>query len=199
MLLSLSHKFIFIANLKSASSTIESALGERAEVRITQTMFGKHDGLSAISQKFSWVRRYVPFGEFFVFGVIRDPVDYLLSLYNSHQKPDFDGRRYSTKGIEFDDFLENWCIRSWQSKPQHLRFKDKHGRFRVDHLILLEHLGREFPEVCGRLGIEPVELERMNSSPAMLKRADLTSDQIEKIKLRYEDDYNLIRDRPRCL
>jgi len=34
---------------------------------------------------------------FFVFGVIRDPVDYLLSLYNSHQKPAFDGTSNPTR------------------------------------------------------------------------------------------------------
>ena len=99
MLLSLSHKFIFVANLKSASTAIESAMGDKAEIKLSATKFGKHDGLSAISNKFAWIKRYIPYEEFFVFGVIRDPVDYLLSLYNSHQKPAFDGKQQSTKSM----------------------------------------------------------------------------------------------------
>src|ERR1700744_2290110 len=105
MLLSFSHKFIFVANLKSASTAIESAIGGKAEIKLSATKFGKHDGLSAISNKFAWIKRYVPYEEFFVFGVIRDPAAYLLSLYTSHQKPAFDGKQQSTKGLSFDEFL----------------------------------------------------------------------------------------------
>ena len=42
--------------------------------------------------------------DFFVFGVVRDPVDWLLSLYNSHSKPDFDG--HLSPGI-----LASWGLR----------------------------------------------------------------------------------------
>jgi hypothetical protein len=197
MLLSLSHKFVFVANLKSASSAIETAIGIHAEIRLVQTRFGKHDGLSAISQRFAWVQRYVPFDEFFVFGVMRDPVDYLLSLYNSHQKPYFDGKRPSTKGLSFDVFLEEWCQRSWQARPQFQRFTDEHCRFRMDHVISLDRLGDEFPGVCKHIGIDAVQLGHVNTSPAVLSRAELTPAQIEKIQERYKDDYELIRNRPK--
>src|SRR2546423_8803536 len=102
MLLSLSHKFIFVANLKSASSSIERALAQYAEFRATKTNWGKHDDLSTISRKFGWIRKYVPREEFFVFGVIRDPVDFILSLYNFHSRSAFDGKKHSSKGITFD-------------------------------------------------------------------------------------------------
>jgi hypothetical protein len=196
MLLSLTHKFIFVANLKSASSTIEAAIGDKAEIRMSQTKFGKHDGLSAISQKFSWAGRYVPFEEFFVFGVIREPVDFLLSLYNSHQKSAFDGRKHSTKGMSFDNFLQTWCAQSWQAKPQRARFTDEHGRLRMNCLIDLAHIGEEFPKVCARLELGSVDLGRKNSSPEVLKRADLTTAQIERVKVLYRDDYEYMRNRP---
>ena len=199
MLLSLSHKFIFIANLKSASSAIEAAIGHAAEIRITGTNFGKHDGLSAISQKFPWVRRYVPYDEFFVFGVMRDPVDYLLSLYNSHHKEDFDGKYYSTKGMPFDEFLHVWCGRSWQAKPQHLRFNDQHGRFGTSCVIDLERLDEEFPRVCAHLGLGQINLERSNRSPAALRRSDLSPEQIGQIKAKYESDYEFMKRAPGIL
>lgn len=199
MLLSLSRKFIFVANLKSASSTIEASIGNRVEVRISQTRLGKHDGLSLISERFSWVRRYVPYEDFFVFGVMRDPVDFVLSLYNSHQKDMFDGKSHSTKGVAFDQFLNAWCARSWQAKPQRLRFIDEHGRFRLSHLVDLADLEKEFPKICARLGLEGAELGRVNPSPVVLTRAELRPDQMELIRTRYGEDYEFLRNRPRAL
>lgn len=197
MLLSLSRKFIFVANLKSASSTIEAALGPKSEVKISQTQLGKHDGLSAISHKFAWVRRYVPYEDFLVFAVIRDPVDYLLSLYNSHNKEEFNGKAHSTKGMSFDDFLEVWCGRSWQAKPQHLRFTDSHKRLKMSHLVRFEDLESEFNLICSRLNLGWVELGRKNPSPCVLNRADLTAAQIEIVKNRYAADYEWIEKGPR--
>jgi hypothetical protein len=197
MLLSLNRKFIFVANLKSASSTIEAALGPKADIRFSQTQFGKHDGLTQISHKYGWVKRYVPYDEFFVFGVIRDPVDYLLSLYNSHHKPEFDGKPHSTKGMSFDDFLEVWCGRSWQAKPQHLRFSDSHERFKMKHLVLYENLADEFQQICERLKLGWVEMGRKNPSPAVLVRSDLTRAQVDVVRGRYAEDYECIANRPR--
>lgn len=199
MLLSLSRKFIFVANLKSASSAIESALAPKSDVKFTQTQFGKHDGLSQISNKFAWIKRYVPYEDLFVFAVMRDPVDYLLSLYNSHQKGEFDGKAHSTKGMSFDDFLEAWCAKSWQAKPQHRRFTDDHGRLKMSHIVLYDDLADEFPQICARLKLGWTELERKNPSPAVLSRNDLTAAQIELVKARYGEDYEWIRNRPRNL
>lgn len=199
MLISFTHKFIFVANLKSASTAIETAIGEKAEIRISATKFGKHDGLSAISNKFAWIKRYVPYEEFFVFGVMRDPLDYLLSLYNSHQKPAFDGKQQSTKGMSFSDFLEVWCERSWQARPQLKRFEDEHGRLRMRYLIDLAKLGEEFPKICAHLQLGPVELGHKNESPEVLKRGDLTAEQVERATAMYKADYEYLRNRPRSL
>jgi hypothetical protein len=199
MLLSLNCKFIFVANLKSASSTIEAALAPKAEVKLTQTKFGKHDSLSQISNKFAWVKRYVPYDEFFVFAVMRDPVDHLLSLYNSHQKGEFDGKPHSTKDMSFDDFLEVWCGRSWQAKPQHVRFTDEHGRFKMSHIVMLEDLAQEFDRICEHLRLGRIELGHKNPSPAALNRQDLTAAQVELVRTRYAEDYAWIANRPRKL
>jgi hypothetical protein len=44
----------------------------------------------------------------FVFGVIRDPVDYVVSLYNSQQKPAFIGHPNYTGDISFEIFWDTW-------------------------------------------------------------------------------------------
>ena len=51
MLLSLSHKFLFIANVKTASTAIESVLGENAEVAIRVDELLGMGGLAATSDR----------------------------------------------------------------------------------------------------------------------------------------------------
>lgn len=198
MLISLSHKFIFVANLKSASSSIERALSPSAEFKATKTQWGKHDDLSAISKKFKWVRKYVPAKEFFIFGVIREPVDFVLSLYNFHTSPGFEGKGHSSKGLSFDEFWRGWCSKSWQAKPQHRRFRDRQGQFQISHVVELSELAAEFPQICARVGVKAT-LPQVNVSPAVLSRADLTAEQISEIEGRYADDYEFIKNRPRGL
>jgi len=197
MLISLSHKFIFVANLKSASSSIERALSSHAQFRLTKTGWGKHDDLSTISKKFGWVNKLVSRDEFFVFGVIRDPVDFVLSLYNFHTGPAFEGKKHSSKNVTFDHFLHNWCVTSWQATPQHPRFTDRRGRFRMSHVIEYSQLEAEFPQICSRLGLKAT-LPRVNVSPERLSRDDLTADQISEIKTRFAEDYAFIENRPRA-
>jgi hypothetical protein len=198
MLISLSHKFMFVANLKSASTSIERSLSPFAEFKATKTNFGKHDDLSTISKKFGWIKKYVRREELFVFGVMRDPVDYILSLYNFHTGPGFDGKRHSSKGMTFDQFLRDWCGRSWQAKPQHQRFVDRRGFFRMTHIIEFAQLENEFPQLCARFGVD-ASLPKVNISPMVLSRSDLNEEQIRRIETQYADDYAFMKSSPRAL
>jgi Sulfotransferase family len=198
MLLSLSRRFIFVANLKTASTSIEAALEGFAEIAIRSAKFGKHGTLTAISRKFAWVERYVPYEDFFVFAVLRDPVDYLLSLYNAHHRDALPGGGKPTSGMDFDTFLDEWCARNWQAKPQHLRVVDAEGRFRLSHAVAFEDLAQDFPRLCARLGLGDVALSRRNVSPDVLDRGGLTKAQIARVEERYESDYAFLRDRPRA-
>jgi len=55
LLLSLSHKFIFVANLKNRiGRRCESAIGEQGRDQASRDEVRQDDGLSAISNKFAW-------------------------------------------------------------------------------------------------------------------------------------------------
>src|SRR5688500_16762347 len=86
MLISLSRQFIFVANLKAASTSIEIALRPYAEICLTEAHWGKHFLLRDVISTFPWVWNLpgYEYEKFLVFGVIRDPIDYMLSLYNAH-------------------------------------------------------------------------------------------------------------------
>lgn len=198
MILSLAHKFLFIANVKSASSSIERALRSKAEIAITETRFGKHAELSVISRRFAWARQYVPYADILVFGVIREPVDWVLSLYNSHTKPEFDGLPYSTKGVPFEQFLREGVEKRWQMRPQHLRFTDEQDRFHLSHLFDFAKVEEEFPRLSERLGFGTIQLTKVNPSPDVLTRADLPKRDIGFIEERFAADYQLLENRPRA-
>jgi hypothetical protein len=198
MLLSLSHRFIFVANLKSASSSIERALGPHAEFRVSQTKFGKHDDLSTISRKFAWTKKYVKPEQFFVFGVVRDPVDFVLSLYNFHTLESFSGKAHFSKGVPFEEFWTGWCAKSWQARAQHPRFTDKRRRFRTTHIIDFAQLEVEFPKICARIGVT-AKLPKANVSPQIMTRLDLSRKQTDEIARRYADDYLFLKNRPYAL
>jgi hypothetical protein len=141
----------------------------------------------------------VPYEDFFVFGVMRDPVDWLLSLYNSHTKPEFDGLHYSTKDVPFSRFLTDGFEKRWQMRPQHLRFSDELGRFRANHIVDFGTLDSEFPRICERIGIQSVELRRRNASPQVVSRENLTRADLDFIQEKYAADYAFIKNRPCAL
>jgi hypothetical protein len=199
VLLSLSHKFLFIANVKTASSSIESALAPRAEIAIRKTEFGKHENLSAISKKFVWVKKHVPYKDFFVFGVVRDPIDWLLSLYNSHNKDVFDGKPHSTKGVPFGNYIREGASMRWQMRPQHHRFSDIHERFRVSHIFDYANLEAEFPKLCAHLGVEGLKLPKVNVSPPVLARDSVSEEDVAFIRDKYAEDYEFMANRPTAL
>lgn len=198
MLLSFTHKFIFIANVKTASTSIEATLAPFAEIRLRKTEFGKHAPLTMISRRFEWVQRYMPYEDFFVFGVIRDPVDHMLSLYNAHSRAVLKGTATPTRDMDFDTFLNVWCKDNWQAELQSRRFADRNGRFKVDHLIDYVKLTSEFGQVCARLNLGDVTLKHLNISPENLNRDQLTPKQIARVGRDRAADYELLRNRPKA-
>ena len=78
MLLSLSKKFLFIANLKTASTAIERVLAPHCELRLTSSPFGKHQSFVEFAERFRWLLSVTAIEDLFIFGVIRDPVDFVL-------------------------------------------------------------------------------------------------------------------------
>ncbi|NES71262.1 MAG: hypothetical protein F6K24_41665, partial [Okeania sp. SIO2D1] len=71
------NKFIFIANRKCASSSIEeSAIAKIADIRIKRSPLGKHLSMKEIYDRFNWIFEHQEFSldKFFKWGIIRDPV-----------------------------------------------------------------------------------------------------------------------------
>ena len=196
MLLSLTKKFIFIANLKTASTSIERVLSGHCELRLTQAQFAKHQTFAEFAERFRWMLSLVNMQDMFIFGVIREPVDFALSLYNSHKRDQFkDNPRLYTGDMDFAQFITHWVPRNAdQIKNQYVRFVGSEGRPITNFLISYDKLEAGLAIVAKRIGVpELTQLPRANTSPeGALKREDLSPGQIEWIEQRFKRDREFI-------
>jgi len=195
MLLSLNKKFLFIANLKTASTSIERVLSGHCELRLTQSNHAKHQTFIEFAERFKWMLTLTNIEDLFVFGVIRDPVDFVLSLYNSHKREQFkDNPRLYTGDMDFARFITQWVPRNAdQLKNQYLRFVSAEGRLITNLLISYDKLDAGLEMVANKIGVpELTKLPRANASPDGTKRDELTREQVEWIESRFRRDREFI-------
>lgn len=191
MLLSLTKKFLFIANLKTASTSIERVLSPHAEIRLTQSRFGKHQSFSEFAERFKWILNCVNVNELFIFGVMRDPTDYVLSLYNSHRVEQFrDTPKLYTGNMDFSQFIEQWVPKNAdQLRPQYSRFTSAEGRIVANLILSFDRLAEGMPLVAEKLQIkELLNLPKSNPSPSGIGRGDLSREQLAWIDGRFTKD-----------
>jgi len=195
MLLSLNRKFLFIANLKTASTSIERVLAPHCEVRLTQSNHGKHQTFAEFSERFRWILNCANIEELFVFGVIRDPIDFVVSLYNSHKREQFkDNPKLYTGKMDFAEFIAQWVPKNAdQLKNQYVRFIGSEGRIITNLLISYNKLDAGLELVANRIGVaELMNLPRANTSPPGAARSDLTQEQVDWIEARFRRDREFI-------
>jgi uncharacterized protein YqcC (DUF446 family) len=195
MLVSLRYRFIFVANLKTGSTAIEAVLRPHADLAITHSALGKHDGLAAIESRLPFVFDTMPRPEFLIFGAMRDPLDLLLSLYRSHSKPEFRDEPTYTGGMSLDEFIAEWLpANAWQWEPQWTRFRNKDGDFDCDFLMDFARLDEHFQLALALLGLPEMPLPVENESPLGPSADALSPALAERIRASRAHDAALLRD-----
>jgi hypothetical protein len=195
MLIGLREKFIFIATQKTASTAIETALAARAEIRLTEAQFGKHMTVSQMMRNMHWLFNETKLDRFFIFGVIRDPLVFTLSLFNSHLHPGFRSMPHVyTGGMSFARFLEDWVPRNLpQIVPQHSRFLDDEGRIGANYIITYGRLEKGLRAVAEQLGGPAFpRLRKLNTSPEGIDRRHLSAAEIAWVEQHFAQDYRFI-------
>ena len=195
MLLSLNKKFLFIANLKTASTSIERVLAPHCELRLTQSNHGKHQSFVEIAERFRWLLGVANVEDLFIFGVIRDPVDFVISLYNSHKREQFkDNAKLYTGDMDFARFMSQWVPKNAdQLKNQYVRFISTEGRLITNLLISYDKLDEGLAIVAKKIGVpELTKLPKANASPQGIGRNDLTREQLDWIEQRFRRDKEFI-------
>ena len=167
MLIGVKKRFIFVANTKTASTSIEDALVPYAEIMCAGTSERKHISLpNAFSEyQFLFGQPNYAMDRFFKFGVMRDPLDWIGSWYRYRK-----GNQVQSPLPAEMDFEAFWANKDWNIQrgdgAKHLQrdmFIGAKGHLWADVIIPYHKLSELFGEICTLLHV-PAPLPRKNVS-----------------------------------
>lgn len=194
MLISVEKRFLFVANTKTASTSIEHALHPFAEIRRAGTPERKHTPLAQVLQAYDFMFTdpdHDP-DSYFKFGVMRDPVQWINSWYRYRRGNDVESPLPADL-----DFAGFWARKDWNiERPrgagrnlQRDMFCDARGRVLADVIIPHHRLGPLFGEICDLMGIA-CPLERHNVS-VLSDPGEIAPDLLAEMRDFYAEDYAL--------
>ncbi|NET44486.1 sulfotransferase family 2 domain-containing protein [Okeania sp. SIO2B3] len=187
------NKFIFIANTKSASTSIvNSNIAEIAEIKVTDVHIGRHMSIDKVYETFNFIfqKQNFEFNKFFKFGIIRDPLDWVISWYNYRSGlPNHKLAR--KKDMTFAEFFHSV---PHLAKPQSNVFiSTKSKEIRVDYLVRYDRLTEDLSRIKKILGLDTLSIPKLNKSFVKnIHLHDIEESLQEEIKERYYCDYELL-------
>ena len=109
--------------------------------------------------------------EYYKFAVIRTPWGRLRSMYaNLLRHPEHPSLRGASPPADLDGFVASFAGRGLM-RPMDYWLLDRRARLPFDRIIRFEALGQEWASVARALGIDAVDLPRLNSSSSQPERA----------------------------
>lgn len=173
MLVSHSHRFIFIHVYKVAGTSMRVALepycDDRWKRRLSRMpVVGRiyRPRLPRPHLKAVEARDLLPpdvFRDYFKFAFVRNPWDWQVSLYHYTLKAKDHKQHEMTKAFrDFDEYIR-WRV----AEDLHLQEEfvtDPEGNLIVDYVGHLESLNDDFAQVCAEVGIPPVSMPHANPS-----------------------------------
>lgn len=154
MIVSEKHKFAFVHIPKTGGSSITSMLAPHLDKTSPTDGFGWQCAFHKTPMHYRFTR--VP-ANFFSFTFVRNPWDWLVSMYDSGAC-----KRWFQKPDTFQTFIELACS---NPEPQ-LRWFTRLDEIKVDHVARFENFEAECGYIFQRIGLEineiPHCLERFN-------------------------------------
>lgn len=188
MLIGVRNRFVFVANPKSGSTSIESALRDQAEIWRGGSPQRKHTRWSVVRKEYAFLfdqPAYAP-RTFFRFGVIREPADWIRSWYNYRL-----GLGQLAENPAFEQF---WKRPDWVKKISQIEyFTEGDDRCTFDLLIPQEHLDEALPLVCRRLGLKMHKTPHRNVSRNPFARDQIPARLADEINAHYAGDFAAYR------
>ena len=167
MLISVEKRFVFVANTKTASTSIEHAFMPHSDIFRGGTPARKHLPLSKIIDTYDFL-----FGQpeqhpdtYFKFGVMRHPIEWISSWYRFRKGNDVESPL--PRDMSFAEFWEqkDWNFISQEGVPnlQRKMFCAEDGTILADVIIPYYLLNQTLEKICNGLGIQ-ASLTRKNVS-----------------------------------
>ena len=195
MLIGVRKRFVFVANSKTASTSIVNALSSHAEIMRGGTPQHKHIYMRDALRKYKFLfgqPEYAP-NTFFRFGVMRDPIDWIQSWYRYRR-----GNKVAKQLPEDMSFADFWAAKDWNiqfpdgtKRLQSTFFLNAKGQPLVDYIIPYADIEAQFATICAALGVK-APLPRKNVSKIKKTDADLPEDLRAEMVDFYADDYALL-------
>jgi len=194
MLIGLKKKFIFVANTKTASTSIEEALSPFTEITHGGNPWRKHislyEGLNAYPQVFEQTGQEPR--RFFKFGVMRDPLEWIGSWFRYRKSNRVESPLPAD--MTFEEFWKqgDWNFIRAGGAPflQRDMFCGPEGKVLTDMIIPYDQLGPLFGRICAALGIEAA-LPRENIS-RLRTMDEISPDLAARLRQFYAPDYALM-------
>jgi hypothetical protein len=177
MLISYSHKFIFVHNYKVAGTSVRNAFSKYQPwyyqnkcAAFFLKCFEKyipHYKAKVISDHATAgeIKNSLPpevFEGFYKFGFVRNPWDWQVSLYHYMRKEKTHYQHNLIKKMDFEAYLD-WRVKH----DRHLQkdfFTDKKNNLIVDYIGKIENLREDFQQVCSRVNLVGIDLPHINRS-----------------------------------
>jgi len=193
MLIGVARRFVFIANSKTASTSIEDALLPHTEVISTGHPERKHITMQQALRRYAFLfdqPDHAP-ASYFRFGVMREPIAWIMSWHRYRL-----GNQVAAPlppDTSFADFWHrnDWNITRSNGTPygQAEMFTDDAGHPLVDVIIPHDDVGHVFPLICRGLGITAT-LPHRNASQIKTP-PDMPPHLEARIRAHYATDYRL--------
>lgn len=216
MILSLSHKFVFVHIPKTAGLAMTDALGRfgRGKVRTLARSLSRRLPFTEGPER-AHFRVHEParhmiaklgrpvWDQFHSFSVVRDPFDHAVSHYEYMKQFRIRSTAARVGAMSFEEYLAYrmkppfWNDTIFARMPdQSWYLTDAEGRMAVDRLIRFERLGADFARLVADLGLEGAELRHVNKTRAKTDKRpfqsyyDATTE--EMVRKIYARDFDLL-------
>lgn len=192
MMVFLKEKLVFFATPKTASTSIEMALGTTCDIRISKVPNAKHTPYRKYQRLLEPFIMTLTGDEPDTVAVIREPIDWLGSWYRYRSRDELRGAKNSTAEISFDQFIESYL--SDDPKPfarigsQAKFMSDKDGNVGMSHLFRYEDIDGLAQFMQRRIG-KQFQLGRANQSP--VAELALSPDLRSELKQVLTPDYEI--------
>lgn len=170
MLLSLSDRYLFLSNPKAASTSFETTYGNRCEIASCQgNRFGRHPVIGGGGKHANYresqrvfaklFANFMPLGQTFVFGTVREPLSRLASYYRFFTRNQGARDKVSIGDMSFEQLVRNLINRPQGGLARNLPsqydfFRDETGEISLNYLIKLDNMVESLATIDREVGLD---------------------------------------------
>lgn len=177
MIISHRHKFLYIAPVKCASTTLRKALAPFADINSNHygdkpdSFYYNNWHVTAKDLKPHFDSMGWDWDTYFKFSFVRNPWSRLVSGFNYQKKVVYLKEKCNVPHVSYEKYKRNTKHDSFNQwlrrgvKLQYFNFlADEHNNILVDFVGKVENLQHDFQIVCDKIGIPYQQLPRLNKT-----------------------------------